>query len=37
VLRWSEQGMNFWAVSDIGADELTEFGAKFEAALGTSS
>ena len=22
VLRWSEQGMNFWAVSDIGADEL---------------
>ena len=37
VLRWSEQGMNFWAVSDIGADELNEFGAKFEAALGTSS
>jgi anti-sigma factor RsiW len=37
VLRWSEQGMNFWAVSDIGADELTEFGAKFLAALGTSS
>jgi anti-sigma factor RsiW len=37
VLRWSEQGMNFWAVSDIGADELTEFGAKFEAALGSSS
>jgi len=37
VLRWSEQGMNFWAVSDIGADELNEFGAKFEAALGSSS
>jgi anti-sigma factor RsiW len=37
VLRWSEQGMNFWAVSDIGADELNEFGAKFLAALGTSS
>ena len=37
VLRWSEQGMNFWAVSDIGADELNEFGAKFVAALGTSS
>src|SRR6201986_1115919 len=33
VRRWSEQGMNFWAVSDIGADELTEFGTKFEAAL----
>jgi anti-sigma factor RsiW len=37
VRRWTEQGMNFWAVSDIGADELTEFGAKFEAALGSSS
>ena len=37
VLRWSEQGMNFWAVSDIGADELNEFGAMFVAALGTSS
>jgi anti-sigma factor RsiW len=37
VRRWREQGMNFWAVSDIGPDELTEFGAKFEAALGSSS
>ncbi|MDE2068965.1 MAG: anti-sigma factor [Bradyrhizobium sp.] len=37
VRRWSEQGMNFWAVSDIGPDELNEFGAKFEAALGSSS
>src|ERR1700742_4737912 len=37
VLRWSEQGMNFWAVSDIGPDDLNEFGAKFLAALGTSS
>ena len=37
VLRWSEQGMNFWAVSDIGPDELNEFGSKFLAALGTSS
>jgi anti-sigma factor RsiW len=37
VRRWSEQGMNFWAVSDIGPDELAEFGDKFEAALGTSS
>jgi anti-sigma factor RsiW len=36
VRRWSEQGMNFWAVSDIGADELAEFGAKFEAALPSS-
>src|SRR6478609_9324442 len=37
VRHWSEQGMNFWAVSDIGPDELTEFGVKFEAALGSSS
>lgn len=33
VRRWSEQGMNFWAVSDISADELAEFGEKFEATL----
>jgi anti-sigma factor RsiW len=33
VRRWSEQGMNFWAVSDIGPDELAEFGDKFEATL----
>jgi anti-sigma factor RsiW len=37
VRRWSQQGMNFWAVSDIGADELSEFGDKFEAALPSSS
>jgi anti-sigma factor RsiW len=37
VRRWSEQGMNFWAVSDIGPDELAEFGEKFEAALPTGS
>ena len=37
VRHWSQQGMNFWAVSDIGADELNEFGAKFEAALGSSN
>jgi len=33
VRRWSEQGMNFWAVSDIAPDELAEFGEKFEATL----
>jgi anti-sigma factor RsiW len=33
VRRWSEQGMNFWAVSDIAPDELAEFGDKFEATL----
>jgi anti-sigma factor RsiW len=30
--RWSERGLNYWAVSDLGADELSEFGEKFEAA-----
>jgi anti-sigma factor RsiW len=33
VRRWTENGLNLWAVSDINADELTEFGEKFEAAL----
>jgi anti-sigma factor RsiW len=33
VRRWIENGLNLWAVSDIGADELTEFGEKFEAAV----
>ena len=32
IRRWSDRGMNFWAVSDVGADELAEFGDKFEAA-----
>ena len=33
IRRWSVQGLDFWAVSDIDADELQEFGSKFEAAL----
>jgi anti-sigma factor RsiW len=33
VRRWTENGLSLWAVSDINADELTEFGEKFEAAL----
>jgi anti-sigma factor (TIGR02949 family) len=33
VRRWSDNGLNLWAVSDINADELMEFGEKFEAAL----
>jgi anti-sigma factor RsiW len=32
VRRWTENGLNLWAVSDIGADELNEFGEKFEVA-----
>lgn len=31
--RWGNRGLNFWAVSDIGNDELTEFVDKFEAAM----
>ncbi len=34
VRHWSEEGLNFWAVSDIAADELEEFGQKIAAALG---
>jgi anti-sigma factor RsiW len=33
VRTWREKGMHIWAVSDISADELSEFGQKFEAAL----
>ena len=33
VRSWTENGLNLWAVSDLGADELAEFGEKFEAAL----
>jgi anti-sigma factor RsiW len=33
IRRWSERGLNYWAVSDLGADELSEFGEKFESAM----
>jgi anti-sigma factor RsiW len=33
IRRWSEGGLNYWAISDIGADELAEFGEKFQAAM----
>jgi anti-sigma factor RsiW len=33
VRTWREKGIHLWAVSDIGADELNEFGEKFAAAL----
>jgi anti-sigma factor RsiW len=32
IRHWRDRGLNYWAVSDIGADELAEFGEKFEAA-----
>jgi mycothiol system anti-sigma-R factor len=31
--RWGDRGLNFWAVSDLGADELAEFVDKFEVAM----
>ena len=36
IRRWSDRGLNYWAVSDIGADELNEFGDKFEMAERTN-
>jgi anti-sigma factor RsiW len=33
IRRWNAQGLEFWAVSDIDAEELQEFGSKLEAAL----
>ncbi|MCC8936468.1 anti-sigma factor [Bradyrhizobium sp. Arg68] len=33
IRRWSDRGLNYWAVSDLGADELAEFGEKFEGAM----
>jgi anti-sigma factor RsiW len=32
IRSWSDRGLNYWAISDLGADELAEFGEKFEAA-----
>jgi anti-sigma factor RsiW len=32
IRRWSDRGLNYWAISDVGADELAEFGEKLEAA-----
>ena len=33
IRRWSDRGLNYWAVSDLASDELSDFGAKFEAAM----
>jgi anti-sigma factor RsiW len=33
VRHWTAEGLDFWAVSDIAADELQEFGQKFAAAV----
>lgn len=37
IRSWAERGLNYWAVSDLGADELSEFGEKFETAMRSSS
>jgi hypothetical protein len=29
--------LNYWAVSDLAADELAEFGEKFETAMRSST
>lgn len=36
IRHWSERGLNYWAVSDLNADELADFGSKFEHAMGAS-
>jgi anti-sigma factor RsiW len=33
IRRWSDRGLNYWAVSDLAADELADFGEKFESAM----
>ena len=35
IRHWNESGLDLWAVSDIDAGELDEFGQKFTAALHT--
>jgi len=37
IRSWSEGGLNYWAVSDLAADELAEFGEKFDAAIRSST
>ncbi|HXL29380.1 MAG TPA: anti-sigma factor, partial [Bradyrhizobium sp.] len=37
IRRWSVRGLNYWAVSDLAADELAEFGDKFETAMRTGT
>jgi anti-sigma factor RsiW len=37
IRSWSDRGLNYWAVSDVAADELAEFGEKFESAMKVSA
>jgi anti-sigma factor RsiW len=36
IRRWADRGLSYWAVSDLGADELSSFGEKFETAMQTN-
>ena len=36
IRSWSDRGLNYWAISDLGADELAEFGEKFEVAAASN-
>jgi anti-sigma factor RsiW len=36
IHRWSERGLNYWAISDLGKDELADFCQKFETAMQAS-
>lgn len=33
IRHWTERDLSLWAISDLNAEELEEFGRKFEAAL----
>jgi anti-sigma factor (TIGR02949 family) len=35
IRHWSERGLSYWAVSDLNAGELADFGNKFEQGIGT--
>jgi hypothetical protein len=37
IQRWSAQGLEFFAISDINAEELQELVEKFEAAFHSAS
>jgi anti-sigma factor RsiW len=32
VVHWSDAGMQFWAISDLNAEELATFAAAYSAA-----
>jgi anti-sigma factor RsiW len=36
IRHWTDRGLNYWAVSDLAADELAEFSEKFETAIKSS-